>query len=177
MSATKRLLAAIARFAEVRVLVVGDMVLDKYIIGKPTRISREAPIAVLEFSRESLVPGGGTSPACTVASLGGRSYLAGVIGADVAGRELLDRLRASGVDTAAVVADPARPTITKTRVVAQVTPTMLQQVARIDHLDRTPINGGVEGALVAAIEARLPHVEGVLLSNYKRGTLPTAAVG
>src|SRR5215210_9429012 len=87
------------RFGSVCVLVLGDLILDKYTIGKPTRISREAPIAVLEFVREYGVPGGGTNPACTVASLGGRAYLAGVIGEDDSGRELLSALDAQGVDT------------------------------------------------------------------------------
>ncbi len=75
-----RLEGIIERFGGVSVLVVGDLVLDKYTVGRPVRISREAPIAVLEFTREYAVPGGGTSPACTVASLGGRSYLTGVVG-------------------------------------------------------------------------------------------------
>src|SRR5687768_16862407 len=82
----------VGRFGSVSVLVIGDLILDKYTIGKPTRISREAPIAVLEFSREYSVPGGGSSPACTVASLGGHAYLAGVIGDDESGRELKSEL-------------------------------------------------------------------------------------
>lgn len=166
----------ISRFTGVRVLVLGDLILDKYTVGKPTRISREAPIAVLEFTREYGVPGGGTNPACTVASLGGHAHLAGVIGDDQSGRELLSALQGQGVDTTGVVADPGRPTITKRRIVAQVTPTMLQQVARVDHLDRTPISGQVEQALITAIESQLPACDAVLLSNYKSGTLTPAVV-
>ena len=173
-SATRnRLEKIIARFSGVSILVVGDLILDKYTIGKPTRISREAPIAVLEFTREYLVPGGGTNPACTVASLGGRAFLAGVIGEDESGRGLLDALNSHGVNT---VSDHTRPTITKKRIVAQVTPSMLQQVARIDHLDRRPIGGEVESELISAIERLLPESDAVLLSNYKSGTLTTAVV-
>ena len=172
----QRLEAIIDRFGEVGVLVVGDLILDKYTIGKPTRISREAPIAVLEFTREYNVPGGGTNPACTMASLGGRACLAGVVGDDEPGRELVSDLQAHGVDTGGVVADPSRPTITKKRIVAQVTPTMLQQVARIDHLDRRPISGDVERDLIAAIERLVPGCDAVLLSNYKSGTLTRAVV-
>src|SRR4051812_36171039 len=123
-----RLEGIVARFGGVSVLVVGDLVLDKYTVGKPVRISREAPIAVLEFAREYSVPGGGTSPACTVASLGGRSYLTGVVGVDDAAHDLLIELAGYGVDTGGVVADPSRPTIAKRRIVAQVTSTMFQQV-------------------------------------------------
>jgi D-glycero-beta-D-manno-heptose-7-phosphate kinase len=175
--ARTRLESIIARFSGVSVLVVGDLILDKYTIGKPTRISREAPIAVLEYAREYVLPGGGTSPACTVAALGGRAYLAGVVGSDDSARELLSALATHRVNTEAVVADPSRPTITKKRIVAQVTPSMLQQVARIDHLDRSPVGGEVEQQLVASIEACMPECDAVLLSNYKSGTLTPAVVG
>lgn len=170
-----RLEETISRFIGVSVLVVGDLILDKYTIGKPVRISREAPIAVLEFQRDYVVPGGGTSPACTVASLGGRAYLAGVVGMSAAGaaagRELVEELHRYGVDTGGLVADPQRPTTEKKRIVAQVTPSMLQQVARIDHVDRTPVSGQIEDDLLEAIHARLPGCDAVLLSNYKSGTL------
>jgi rfaE bifunctional protein kinase chain/domain len=159
------------RFTGVQVLVVGDLILDKYTIGKPTRISREAPVAVLEFVRELVVPGGGSSPACTVASLGGSAYLAGVTGADAAAGELRIALTASGVHIDGIQVDPSRPTICKSRIVAQVTPSMLQQVARVDYIDRSPISGTVEKELLGAIEKRLPLCDAVLLSNYKSGTL------
>ncbi len=166
----------IGRFRGVSVLVVGDLVLDQYTVGRPTRISREAPIAVLEFSREYAVPGGGANPACTVASLGGQAYLAGVVGEDEWARQLLAALSKYGVRTQGVVNDPSRPTICKRRIVAQVTPTMLQQVARIDHLDRKPVSGAVEEELIAAIEAQMPEADAVLLSNYRSGTLTPALV-
>ncbi len=166
----------VARFGSVCVLVIGDLILDKYTIGKPTRISREAPIAVLEFSRKYSMPGGGSSPACTVASLGGRAYLAGVIGDDEAGHELKRELAGFGVYTQGLVVDHSRPTITKKRIVAQVTPSMLQQVARIDHIDRSPINGDVEHTLISAIEEILPLCDAVIASNYKSGTLTPAVV-
>ena len=167
----RRLQEAIIRFPGVSVLVVGDLILDKYTIGKPVRISREAPVAVLEYQSDRAMPGGGTSPACTVASLGGHALLAGVVGQDESGRELIAELEQYGVDTSGIVRHSTRPTITKKRIVAQVTPSLLQQVARIDHIDRTPVSGQVEDALIAAIEARVPQCDAVLLSNYKSGTL------
>jgi rfaE bifunctional protein kinase chain/domain len=171
-----RLEAAMSRFPSVSVLVVGDLILDWYTVGRPTRISREAPIAVLEYSRDYSVPGGGTSPACTVASLGGRSYLAGVVGDDEWATELRNVLGRYGVDTGGVVLDTSRPTSCKKRIVAQVTPTMFQQVARIDHVDRTPIGPPVEEALMSAVEQCLPACDAVLLSNYRSGTLTPAVV-
>jgi rfaE bifunctional protein kinase chain/domain len=172
-----KLREVISHFSSVCVLVIGDLILDKYTIGKPTRISREAPIAVLEFSHEYAMPGGGSSPACTVASLGGRAYLAGVIGDDEAGRELKVELAGYGVQSDGLVVDPSRPTITKKRIVAQVTPSMLQQVARVDHIDRTPIDGDIERALISAIEEIVPRCDAVLTSNYKSGTLTPAVIG
>jgi rfaE bifunctional protein kinase chain/domain len=171
-----RLEAVMSRFAGVSVLVVGDLILDRYTVGKPTRISREAPIAVLEYSRDYSVPGGGTSPACTVASLGARSYLAGVVGDDESAGELRTVLGQYGVDTGGMVLDPSRPTICKKRIVAQVTSTLYQQVARIDHIDRKPIGPEIEEALIAAVESCLPACDAVLLSNYRSGTLTPAVV-
>ncbi|HET9496245.1 MAG TPA: PfkB family carbohydrate kinase [Chloroflexia bacterium] len=171
-----RLEAVMARFPGVSVLVVGDLILDWYTVGRPTRISREAPIAVLEYSHDYSVPGGGTSPACTVASLGGQSYLAGVVGEDAWASELRSVLARYGVDTGGMVLDRSRPTSCKKRIVAQVTSTLYQQVARIDHVDRTPIGPEVEGALVRAIEQCLPACDAVLLSNYRSGTLTPAVI-
>jgi rfaE bifunctional protein kinase chain/domain len=171
-----RLESIIGLFGSVRVLVVGDLILDKYTVGKPTRISREAPIAVLEFSHEYAVPGGGSSPACTVASLGGQAYLAGVVGDDEACRELEVELEAHGVNIDGVVVDPSRPTITKKRIVAQVTSSMLQQVARVDYINRTHIGGRVETNLLNAIREQMPMCNAVLVSNYKSGTLTRKVV-
>src|SRR5688572_30406881 len=92
-----QLASIVTAFKGVRVLVVGDLILDKYTIGKPTRISREAPVAVLEWVRDYVVPGGGTSPACTVAALGGHASLAGVVGDDEAAKELRAALEQHGV--------------------------------------------------------------------------------
>lgn len=175
--ASRRLLeSVIDRFGGVRVLVVGDLILDKYTVGRPTRLSREAPIPVLEYVSEYSVPGGGTSPACTVASLGAKAYLTGVIGDDLSGTEMLEELSRYGVDTHGIVVDPARPTTAKKRIVARVTTTMLQQVARIDHVDRRPISGDVERGLIASIEKLLPECDAVLISNYKSGTLTPGVI-
>ena len=170
------LVAVVSAFGGVRVLVVGDLILDKYTIGKPTRISREAPVPVLEWVRDYVVPGGGTSPACTVAALGGHASLAGVVGDDGAAQELRAALGEHGVDFTAVATAEDRTTILKHRIVAEVTPSMLQQVARVDNIDRTPINGSVEESLIAAIEARVPTCDAVLLSNYRSGTLTAGVV-
>ncbi|HEX2914552.1 MAG TPA: bifunctional ADP-heptose synthase [Chloroflexia bacterium] len=158
-------------FSSKKVLVIGDLYLDEYIVGRPSRISREAPIAVLEFCEQRSVPGGATAPACNIASLGGQAYMLGVIGDDHAGRELQELLAARSVDTAGLVVDSKRPTTTKTRIVAEAEHIFPQQVARVDRLDRTPIDGDVEKNAIDYIHLVAPNVDAILFSDYKAGVV------
>ena len=114
-----KLLQSVPKLATKRTLIVGDVFLDEYITGRPTRLSREAPIPVLEFAGRRYLPGGAANPSNNIVALGGTAYQVGVIGDDEAGRALLTKLKEVGIDTAAVVTDPSRPTTTKTRIVAQ----------------------------------------------------------
>jgi len=171
-----KLLQLLPKLAGKRVLVVGDIFLDEYITGQATRLSREAPIPVLEFAGRRYVPGGAANPSNNVVALGGMAYQVGVIGDDEAGQTLLARLREAGIDTAAVVTDPSRPTTTKTRIVAQGSLRFPQQLARIDHLARRPVAGEVERAIVAHLEALVPQVDAVLISDYRTGVASEAVV-
>lgn len=159
-----------------RILVIGDVFLDEYISGRATRLSREAPIPVLEFAGRRYVPGGAANPSNNIVALGGIAYQVGVIGDDEAGQTLLTKLREAGIDTAAVVTDPCRPTTTKTRIVAQGSLRFPQQLARIDHLDRRPVAGEVEKTIVAHLEALVPQVDAVLISDYRTGVASEAVV-
>ena len=170
------LLKSLPKLAGRRVLVVGDIFLDEYISGRATRLSREAPIPVLEFAGRRYVPGGAANPSSNIVALGGMAYQVGVIGDDEAGRTLLAKLREAGIDTAAVVTDPGRPTTTKTRIVAQGSLRFPQQLARIDHLARRPVAGEVEKAIVAHLEALVPQVDAVLISDYRTGVASEAVV-
>jgi len=167
---------SLPKLAGRRVLVVGDVFLDEYISGQATRLSREAPIPVLEFVGRRYVPGGAANPSNNIVALGGIAYQVGVIGDDEAGQTLLAKLREAGIDTAAVVTDPSRPTTTKTRIVAQGSLRFPQQLARIDHLDRRPVAGEVEKAIVAHLEALVPQVDAVLISDYRTGVASEAIV-
>jgi rfaE bifunctional protein kinase chain/domain len=155
-----------------RVLVVGDLYLDHYVFGLPSRVSREAPIMVLEETRREDRPGGGTAPALAVAALGGLVWQVGVIGDDTEGARLKSLLGARGVDVAGLVVDPDRPTTTKTRLVAEgpfnVFP---QQVARVDRQDRTPISPEIAARLTRFITEIAPTVDAVLLSDYRSGVI------
>lgn len=159
-----------------RVLVVGDLYLDEYIIGRPSRISREAPIPVLEFQAERKLPGGATAPACNICALGGQSYMLGVIGNDKAGQELQILLAAKGVDVNGLVVDYDRPTTTKTRIVAEAEHIFPQQVARVDRLDRTPIGGLVEQKAIDFLRRVAPHADAILFSDYKAGVVSSRLI-
>lgn len=155
-----------------KVLVVGDLYLDCYIFGRPARVSREAPIMVLEESRREERPGGGTAPALAIAALGGEVWQAGVVGNDDEGRHLCQMLREQGIHVEGILTDPARPTTTKTRLVAEGPYNVFpQQVARVDRQDRRPIDGAIARSLAAFIESTGPTVDAVLLSDYRSGVI------
>jgi len=170
------LLSLVPQLAAKRVLVIGDIFLDEYITGQATRLSREAPIPVLEFAGRRYLSGGAANPANNIVALGGMAYQVGVIGDDEAGQTLLARLREAGIGTEGVVTDPSRPTTTKTRIVAQGSLRFPQQLARIDHLARRPVAGEVEQAIVGRLEALVPQVDAVLVSDYRTGVASEAVV-
>lgn len=171
-----RLIGLLPRLRGRRIVVVGDVFLDEYVVGRATRLSREAPIPVLEFERRFYLPGGAANPSSNVVALGGVARQLGVIGDDEAGQQLLQKLREAGIDTTGVVTDPSRPTTTKTRIVAQGSLRFPQQLARIDHLDRQPVGEDVERALITHLETLMPQADAVLVSDYRTGVVSEAVV-
>ena len=152
-----------------QVLVVGDLFLDEYVLGQAARLSREAPIPVLEFVRRFYVPGGAANPAHNVCALGSRATVVGLIGRDGAGEQLLAELDRAGIDSSGVVEDAARPTTTKMRVMAEGSLRFPQQLARVDHVDRSPVSGATEAKLRERLESLLPQADAVLVSDYQTG--------
>jgi len=153
------------------VLVVGDLMLDEYLIGRATRLSREAPVPVLERTRRHVVPGGAANPAVNIARLEGHAVAVGVIGDDPAGQELEHALRTAGVNTDGLVVDPSRPTTTKTRILAEGSFVHGQHLARIDYVDRRPLDGAVEAALLERLSRLAPGAGAVVVSNYRNGVV------
>src|SRR5437763_9591755 len=115
----ERLAALVRSFAERRVLVVGDLVADRFVSGEISRVSREAPVMILRHEQTETVPGGAANCAMNLASLGARAGVVGVVGDDEAGRELLDRLSAAGADCGGVVVPAKARTPTQTRRLAR----------------------------------------------------------
>jgi rfaE bifunctional protein kinase chain/domain len=170
------LLALLPRLAGKRVLVVGDVFLDEYVAGRATRLSREAPIPVLEFEERRTLPGGGANPAMNVVALGGAAIQVGVIGDDEAGRTLVAQLEQAGIDAAGLVTDPARATTTKTRIISRGSLVFPQQLARIDRVDRAPLPPDVEMEVVMRIAACAPHADALLVSDYQTGLITNGVV-
>jgi D-glycero-beta-D-manno-heptose-7-phosphate kinase len=152
------------------VLIVGDLMLDHFVIGRVDRISPEAPVPVVRFDRDEFRLGGAANVAANVAALGGQVEIAGVVGADESGRQLLDALSAAGIATQSIVSDTSRATTRKLRLVT----TRNQQVARIDYECDTDVNGALEDSLVRSIRAAAERADVVLISDYQKGVVTPA---
>jgi D-beta-D-heptose 7-phosphate kinase/D-beta-D-heptose 1-phosphate adenosyltransferase len=148
------------------VVVLGDVMLDRYWWGDVSRLSPEAPVPVVHKQRSSTAPGGAANVATNVASLGGIPHLVSVIGNDEPGRELVAALRSRGITTDGLLVDPARPTTVKTRVVA-----VSQHVVRVDEEDRSPISPALAADLAERIEALVARTPVLVLSDYAKGVL------
>jgi rfaE bifunctional protein kinase chain/domain len=171
-----RLRDLVARFTRARVLVVGDMVADQYIIATPSRISREAPVLVLDQRQEFIVPGGATNPGVNARALGAQVFLAGVVGDDVPGQRLRAALEQQGVDLRGVMTEPHRFTSTKTRIVAGGTQIVQQQIVRIDRVDDAPPGHACERDIIAYMREMVPQVDGLIVSDYDGGVITPAII-
>ncbi len=154
-----------------RVLVFGDLILDRYVFGAVERISPEAPIQVLAVRREESRIGGAGNVACNVHALGARVDLVGAVGDDAAGRELRAEVATFVEDADAIFVDPSRPTSEKTRMVASA-----QQVLRVDREDARPIGSEIEAKVVESIERRVAQADLVVVSDYGKGFLTDAVL-
>lgn len=166
----------VEKFAGVKVLVVGDLILDEYLTGRAARLSREAPVPVLEYESRQHIPGGAGNPAANIAALGAGAIPLSIIGDDVEGETLKHILAARNMTTKALVTDPTRPTTLKTRIMAHMGLRFPQQVARIDRLSRQPIADEVEQALIQQFNECAPKVSAVLFSDYHGGACTPALV-
>src|SRR6266568_2668694 len=168
---TERLRTLIHKFTGKRVLVIGDMVADEYLIGHPTRISREAPVLILELDEERTIPGGATNPAVNARSLGGEVFLAGVIGDDLPGQRLSRAIDDLGMHREGVVTERRRPTSTKTRIMAGSPQLVRQHIVRIDRVDNSDIDPNSKKHIIDYIGTILPSMDAVMLSDYENGVI------
>lgn len=153
------------------ILVIGDMVADIYLDGRISRISREAPVLVLEQAGEKVVAGGAANVVNNIATLGGKVHAVGLVGRDKSADGLRVILAKNGADVSGLIADDSRPTISKTRIIAGGRATVSQQIVRIDRESKAPMAPAIEAELRAYIKSILPTIEGVVISDYGSGTV------
>src|SRR5262245_48877241 len=157
----------VADFDRRRVLVLGDAILDEYLIGQCSRISPEAPVPVLRVNRARRVLGGAANTAANIVSLGGRATLIALVGQDEGGRTLADCARQAGVELRAI--DDGRATLRKTRVVSQQ-----QQIVRLDYEEVHPAAPNSESAILRAVDEAIGACDVVVISDYAKGFLSPA---
>ena len=162
----RRLERLIDEFPRVRLLVVGDLVLDEYVWGDVERVSPEAPVPVVHVRDETVMLGGAANAARNVVALGGSVECCSVVGDDSAGRRLIELLKDLGVSPDGIAVVPGRPTTRKTRVIART-----QQIVRFDRETAEPLPQGATRRLLDSLSAALPRVSGVVCEDYGKGVL------
>jgi D-glycero-beta-D-manno-heptose-7-phosphate kinase len=167
----ERIEALIAKMAQCRVVVVGDAMLDIYLAGDADRISPEAPVPIVTVHGRRHALGGAANVAANVAAIGGEARLVAVIGDDSRADSLRGELAAHRLSDRHLVTAPARPTTSKTRVMARG-----QQVVRIDEEVDDPIAGRTEQALMAELEEAMADADAVLIEDYNKGALTPSVI-
>ncbi|MCP3982633.1 MAG: hypothetical protein GY716_25355 [bacterium] len=174
----ERLGEIVARFAGRKVAVLGDLVVDEFVHGDIARVSREAPVLVLDHARTVLVPGGGANSVANLRALGARPIPVGVVGRDAAGRGLVRQFRASGITTSKIIAVDGYDTPCKSRVLAGGIHTRRQQIVRIDRgARRAELPADTARRLRRNLEAALERGEGLLVADYGYGAASPSRFG
>src|SRR3954447_8960966 len=168
---TPRHLAAIGAFAGRRVLVLGEAMLDSYLVGQATRLCQEAPVPVVAVAEPRDQPGGAANAAANLAELGCRVDLLSVVGDDAEGQRLRQILQERGVGVEAVLAQHGRRTLAKHRVMAGS-----QLVVRFDQGDTEPVTWDVERRLLDRLADRFASVDAVVVSDYGYGIMTPALI-
>ena len=169
--ATGGMRAAIDGFGARTVVVVGDLITDEYLFGKPARISREAPVLILRFSERAVLLGGAANAAHNIHALGARVVPLGVVGRDGAGDELVALFHAAGIPTDGIVTEAGRATPMKTRIMAGGYQSTRQQVVRLDREPAGELMPITEDALLSRLTALAARAEAILVSDYGYGTV------
>jgi D-beta-D-heptose 7-phosphate kinase/D-beta-D-heptose 1-phosphate adenosyltransferase len=166
MNENKRLLKLIKRFSSGKILVIGDIMLDEFVWGKVSRISPEAPVPVVEVTKENIMLGGAANVLKNIHALGGQALLLGVIGRDYNGEKLLEILKEGDYRTDGIIVDESRHTSIKTRVVAQH-----QQVVRFDRESRDELSNKTYKNIIELLLSKLPKHDAVIVSDYGKGLI------
>jgi D-glycero-beta-D-manno-heptose-7-phosphate kinase len=170
-----RLLEIVDRFSEPRVLVIGDLIADEFIYGRVARISREAPVLILEYDRTQVVPGGAGNAASNVASLGARTRAVGLVGDDEIGKRMIEGLH-ENIERTGVIARPGESTPTKTRILAGGVHSAKQQVVRIDRITRAKADAQARELFRREVLRAAPRYDAILVSDYGAGLVSPSLI-
>jgi len=158
--------AALDRLPKTRVLVIGDLMVDRYLWGEVDRISPEAPVPIVRYVREEMRAGGAANVAHNLAALGCRVEVCGIVGEDFAAKRLKELLESFGAGTAGLIPDASRPTIEKYRIMAGQ-----QQMLRVDRENGHPASASVAERVQQYLDAQGRGVDGIVVSDYGKGLL------
>ena len=172
----ERLLNTLGRFADQRIVILGDSIADRFLHGSISRVSREAPVFILQHQRTETSPGGAANCAMNMAALGAHVSLVSVTGADEAGSELRAKLEAAGVNIDGVVVSDKVQTTTKVRILAGHSHSNKQQVIRIDYEGATLSDAEIRGALINKLQRSIATANAVVISDYNYGVVSSETV-
>ena len=162
----ERLLQIIEKFKGKKILVLGDVMLDKYIWGEVTRISPEAPVQVVNVLKESYAPGGAANVATNISALNGNVFMVGIVGNDEANKILLNELQKYNVNVDGIFIDNKKPTVQKVRVIGRG-----QQLLRFDYEEKGYVDKGAEFSILSFIEKNLENFDVIAISDYAKGVI------
>lgn len=162
----KRLRSLMPRLKNARILVIGDVMLDRFIWGTVSRISPEAPVPVVWAKSESFMPGGASNVANNICALGAQAYMCGMIGDDEAGRTVVAELSKNGINSEGMLVDASRPTIQKTRIIAHH-----QQVVRIDKESDGPLKSRDITRVLSYAKAKIKDIDAIIIEDYGKGLI------
>lgn len=153
-----------------RIVVIGDIMIDKYVIGNVNRISPEAPVPVLDVTSEYFTLGGAGNVAKNIVSLGSECVICSVIGLDVDGSKLIEYMESLDINSSGMFIDPQRKTTVKTRVMSGT-----QQIVRIDKEDRKQINQNIFNSIIETLKST-NDVNAIIISDYAKGVISTGLI-
>jgi rfaE bifunctional protein kinase chain/domain len=173
---TDRLLELSWAMSDQPILMPVDLVADRFVSGRPKRISREAPVLILSYEGESMTPGGGANAVANVAALGGRPLPLGVVGDDESGRRLIAVLQEAGIPTEGILVRPGYPTPTKTRILGGGHHSIKQQIVRFDIEEKQDLSASETETLGAQLSQWQDKARVAVLSDYGYGAVQPSLV-
>ena len=160
------LIKIIGKFKDKKILVLGDVMLDKYIWGDVSRISPEAPVQIVNVVKESYSPGGAANVANNIAALSAKSFMVGVVGKDTTKNELIEELKKRNIDVNGLIEDENKRTIRKVRVFGRN-----QQLLRFDYEKKGYVDVNTENIIFDFVSKKLDEIDAIIISDYAKGTI------